>query len=87
VVPLAKICIDTDCLNAALSSGVASLQVLFASARSVGLGSNEAVIPLSSTESKCYDVQYGNTIYSPHRPYSSFTQQITLSFLYCISVL
>jgi hypothetical protein len=36
-----KICEGTDCLNAALSSDVTSLQVMVASARSLGWGSNE----------------------------------------------
>ena len=41
-----KVLIDsegTDCLKAALSSGVTSLQVVVVSARSVSRGSNEAV--------------------------------------------
>ena len=38
-----RICEGTDCLKAALSSGVTSLQVVFVSARSVSRGSNEAV--------------------------------------------
>jgi len=38
-----KICEATDCLNAALSSGVTSLYVLIASASGVGWGSSEAV--------------------------------------------
>ena len=38
-----KICEGTECLNAALSSGVTSLYVLIASASGVGWGSNEAV--------------------------------------------
>jgi len=38
-----KICEGTDCLNAALSSGVTSLYVLIASASGVGWGRNEAV--------------------------------------------
>jgi hypothetical protein len=38
-----RICEGTDCLKATLSSGVTSLQVIIASARSVGWGSNEAV--------------------------------------------
>jgi len=33
----------TDCLQAVLSSGITSLQVMVASARSVSWGSNEAV--------------------------------------------
>jgi hypothetical protein len=41
-----KICEGTDCLKAALSSDVASLQVMVALARSVGCGSNEALILL-----------------------------------------
>jgi len=36
-------CEATDCLKAALSSGVASLQVMVASARSVNRGSIETV--------------------------------------------
>jgi len=83
--PCAKICIGIDGLNAALSSGMTSLQVMFVWARRVGWGSNKVVIPLSCTLSKCYDVQYGNTIDSPNQPYSPFTQQITLYFLYCFS--
>ena len=38
-----KNCEGTDCLNAALSSGMTSLYVLIASASGVGWGSNEAV--------------------------------------------
>ena len=38
-----RICEGTDCLKAALSSGVTSLQVVVVSARSVSRGSNEAV--------------------------------------------
>jgi len=38
-----KICEGTDCLKAALSSGMTSLQVMVACARSMGWGSNEAV--------------------------------------------
>ena len=38
-----KICVGTDSLKAALSSGVKSLQVMVASAGSVSRGSNEAV--------------------------------------------
>ena len=64
-----------------------SLQVIVASARSVGWGSKEAVVPVSCTLSKCFGVQYGNTIDSTHRPYSPFTQHVTVCFLYCISVL
>jgi glutamine cyclotransferase len=33
----------TDCLNSALQSGMASLKVMIASARSFGWGSNETV--------------------------------------------
>jgi hypothetical protein len=58
--PCAKICIGTDRLNAAVISGMTSLLVMFASARSVGWGSNEAVIPVSCTLSKCSYVQYRN---------------------------
>jgi len=38
-----KICEGTDCLKAALCIGVTNLQVMFASARSLGWASNEAV--------------------------------------------
>jgi len=38
-----RICEGTDCLKAALSSGVTSLQVVVVSARIVSRGSNEAV--------------------------------------------
>ena len=38
-----RICEGTDCLKAALSSGVTSLQIVVVSARSVNWGSNEAV--------------------------------------------
>jgi hypothetical protein len=38
-----KICEGSDCLNSVLSSGMTGLQVMVASARSVGWGSNEAV--------------------------------------------
>jgi hypothetical protein len=44
-----NICEGTDCLKAALSSGMTSLQVMVASARSVGWGSNEAVTLLYLT--------------------------------------
>jgi hypothetical protein len=77
----------TDRLNAALSSSMTNQQVMVASARRVGLGGCGAVIPVSCTLSKCTYVQYGNTIDSPHQPYSPFTQQITRCFLYCFSVL
>jgi len=38
-----KICEGTDCLNATLSSGMRSLQVMVTSARSVGWGKNGEV--------------------------------------------
>jgi len=38
-----RICEGTDCLKAALSSGLTSLQVVVVFARSVSCGSNEAV--------------------------------------------
>jgi len=38
-----KICEGTDCLKATLQRGITSLQVMVASARSVGCGSNKAV--------------------------------------------
>jgi len=38
-----RICEGTDCLKAVISSGIASLQVMVASARSMSWGSNEAV--------------------------------------------
>ena len=38
-----RICEGADCLKAALSRGVTSLQVVVVSARSVSRGSNEAV--------------------------------------------
>ena len=38
-----RICEGTDCLKAALSGGVTSLQVVVVSARSVSRGSNAAV--------------------------------------------
>jgi len=37
------ICEGTDCLKVVLSSGMTSLEVMVATARSVGWGSNEAV--------------------------------------------
>ena len=58
-----KVLIDsegTDCLKAALSSGVTSLQVVVASARSVSRGSNEAVTLLclvSSPSTPTYRVK------------------------------
>jgi len=54
-----RICEGTDCLKAALSSGVTSLQVLVFSARSVSGGINEAVTLLyleSSASSPTYRV-------------------------------
>jgi hypothetical protein len=49
-----KICEGTDCLKAALSSDMTSLQVMVATARSVGWESNEVVtllylVPWAST--------------------------------------
>jgi len=41
-----RICKGTDCLKAALSSGVTSLQVVVVSVRSVSRGSDEAVTML-----------------------------------------
>jgi hypothetical protein len=41
-----NICEGTDCLMAALSSGMTSRQLMVASARSVSWGSNEAVTSL-----------------------------------------
>jgi len=41
-----KICDGTDHLNATLNIGMTSLQLMVGSARSVGWGSNEAVILL-----------------------------------------
>jgi len=38
-----RICEGTDCLKAALSSGVTSVHVMVTSARSISCGSNEAV--------------------------------------------
>ena len=55
-----RICEGTDCLKAALSSGVTSLQVVVVSARSVSRGSNEAVTLLclvSSASSPTYRVK------------------------------
>jgi len=52
-----RICKGTDCLKAALSSGMTSLQVIVASARSVSWGSDEAVALLclvSSPSSPTY---------------------------------
>jgi hypothetical protein len=66
-----EICEGTNCLKAALSSGLTSLQVMDASARSVSRGSNEVVtlqylVPWPSTPtyrvktrvSKCYDYHH-----------------------------
>jgi len=55
-----RICEVTDCLKAALSSGVTSLQVVVVSARSVRRGSNEVVTLLflvSSPSSPRYRVK------------------------------
>jgi len=38
-----RICEGTDCLKVALSSGMTSVQVVVASAKSISCGSNEAV--------------------------------------------
>ena len=46
-----RICEGADCLKAALSSGVTSLQVVVVSARSVSRGSNEAVTLLCRVSS------------------------------------
>jgi hypothetical protein len=66
-----KICEGTDCLKAALSSGMTGLPVVVASAASVSRGSNEAVtllylVPWPSTltygmqtqDSKRYDYHH-----------------------------
>jgi len=55
-----RICEGTDCLKAALSSGVTSLKVVVVSARSVSRGSNEAVTLLcllSSPSTPTYRVK------------------------------
>jgi len=55
-----RICEGADCLKAALSSGVTSLQVVVVSARSVSRGNNEAVTLLylvSSPSSPTYSVK------------------------------
>jgi len=55
-----RFCKGTDCLKAALSSGMTSLQVMVASARSVSWGSDEAVALLylvSSPSSPTYRVK------------------------------
>ena len=56
-----RICESTDCLKAALSSGVTSLKVVVVSARSVSRGSNEAMTLLyhvSSPGNPTYIVKY-----------------------------
>jgi len=82
-----RICEGTDCLKAALSSGMTSLQVMVDSAKSVCWGSNEAVtllylVPWPSTPA--YRVK---TLFK-----TWFSQLTTLSihiadncFLYCFS--
>jgi len=53
-----RICEGTDCLKAALSSGVTSVQVMVVLARSVSCGSNEAVTLLYLvTLAKLSDIQ------------------------------
>jgi len=55
-----RICEGTDCLKAALSSGVTSPQVVVVSARSVSRGSNEALTLLylvSSPSTPTYRVK------------------------------
>jgi len=66
-----KICEGTDCLTALLSNGMASLQVMVASARSVGWGSNEAVsllylIPWPSNPTYGVKTQDWRLYYSHH---------------------
>jgi len=60
-----------------------SLQVMVASARSVGWVSNEAVIPVSCTLSKGSDVQYGKTIDS-HSRYRSASFTVSHVYEHCV---
>ena len=74
-----NICEGTDHLNAALSSGMTSLQAMVASARSVSWGSNEAVtllylVPWPSTQTCRVKTQYSKHYDSHHRPDAPFTQ-------------
>ena len=83
-------CECTDCLKAALSSAVTSVQVMVASARSVRRGSNEAVtllylIPWPSCPTYRVKTQDGKRYVSHHWPVSPVTQQLGLCFLYCFS--
>ena len=65
-----NICEGTDCLNAALSSGMRSLQVMVASAKNLYCGSNKTVtllylVPWAST--KTYKVKtQGLKLYHYH---------------------
>ena len=78
-----RICEGTDCLKAALSSGVTSLQVVVVLARSVSCGSNEAVTLLylvSSPSSPTHRVKTQDLkrYVSHHSPVSPVTQQLGL---------
>jgi len=57
-----KICEGSECLKAALSSGISGLQVIFASATSVGWGEQwSSDIAVSRVLSKCSDIHSENT--------------------------
>jgi hypothetical protein len=83
-----KICEGTDCLKAALSSGVTNLQVMVA-CKKCGLGeqwSSDIVVSRSLT--KHPDIQsenYSKHYDSHHWPDSPLTKQITHCFFYCVS--
>ena len=85
-----KICKSTDCLKAALSSAVTSLQVMVASARSVNRVSNVAVtllylVPWPSWPTYTVKTQDSKHYVCHHWPVSPVTQQLGLCFLYCFS--
>ena len=77
--------------EAALCSGMTSLQVMAASARRLICGSNEALTLLylvawpSALICSDGNACFGKIVDSHHWPHSPFEQEIILSFLYCFS--
>ena len=79
-------CEGTDCLKAALSSGVTSLQVVVVSARSVSRGSNEAVTLLCLVPSPSTPVYREKKQDSKHMK-STYRETVTEWHIKCSCVL
>jgi len=81
----------TNCLKAALSSGVTSLQVMIASARSVSKGEHEAVtslylIPWPSCLTYRVKTQDSKRIITDHNPHCHSRQLSVLPLMFLKSV-